>query len=132
MTLVHLRNNLLLPVIALYLLLGYGFMQVRIPPTSGSGIPLGELVLLFSLMTINHGILLARLSATVFLFPFFIWWLFGFAHILINVQEYGFWALRDASHMIESLFLVIGFAYAARQHIQERFFSWLKKIVMLS
>src|SRR5438552_15182433 len=121
MTLVDLRNHLLLLVIGLYLLLGYGFMQVRIPPTASGGIPLGELVLLFSMMAINYDTLLPKLSATVCLVPFLIWWLCGLGHALIDAREYGFWAFRDANHVIESLFLVVGFAFAARQQMMERF-----------
>src|SRR5919197_6078709 len=126
LTLIGFRDNLLLLVIGLYLVLNYGFMQVRIPPGADSGLPLGELVLLFSMMTINYGILLPRLSATVFLIPFLIWWVLGFSLVYSAVHEYGFWALRDANHVIESLFLIVGFAFASRPQFLERFFRWLK------
>ena len=131
MTLVEFRNNLLLVVVGLYLLLNDGFMQVRIPPTAGRGIPIGELVLLFSILTIHYDKLLPRISATIYLVPFTIWWSLGLSRVFMAVPEYGFWAFRDANHVIESLFLIVGFTFAAHEQMLERFFHWLKKILVL-
>jgi hypothetical protein len=131
MTLVEFRNNLLLVVVGLYLLLNDGFMQVRIPPTAGRGIPIGELLLLFSIITIHYGKLLPRISEIIYLLPFLIWWSLGLIHVFIAVPEYGFWAFRDANHVIESLFLVVGFTFAEHQQMLERFFNWLKKIFII-
>lgn len=131
MTLVEFRNNLLLIVVGLYLLLNDGFMQLRIPPAAGHGIPIGELVLLFSILTINYDVLLPRISIIVLLLPFMIWWSVGLSHAFMAIPEYGFWAFRDASHVIESLFLVIGFTFAEHQQMLERFFNWLKKIFII-
>lgn len=130
-TLASLRNSLLFWVVGLYMLLNYGFMQMRIPPVSGSGIPIGELILLYSLATINYSRLLLRLIETVFLVPFLIWWVLGFSRAIAGVPEYGMWALRDASHVIESLFLIIGFAFAGHSHMIDRFFRWLPKILLV-
>jgi O-Antigen ligase len=129
-TLGNFRNNLLLLVISLYLLLNVGFMQVRIPPTAGSGIPIGELLLLFSLITINYDTLLPRMSVVIPLLPFMIWWALGLGCVLMAVPEYGFWSFRDANHVIESLFLVVGFAFAKHLQMLERFFSWLKNTLI--
>jgi O-antigen ligase len=118
-------------VMSLFLLLGYGFMQVRIPPVGSAGIPVGEVVLLVSLMLINHLKLLPRLSATIFIAPFLIWWAFGLGRAAMNVSEYGVWALRDASHVIESLFLVVGFAFAASPRALDKFFYWLPRILIV-
>lgn len=131
MILVEFRNNLLLVVVGLYLLLNDGFMQVRIPPTAGRGIPIGELVLLFSMLTIHYNRLLPRMSSIIYLLPFVIWWSIGLSHIFMAVPEYGFWAFRDANHVIESLFLVVGFTFAEHQQMLERFFNWLKKIFVI-
>jgi hypothetical protein len=126
MTFVGFRNNLLLLAICLYLLLDYGFMQVRIPPSTSSGIPIGELVLLFSILTINYSRLLPKLSQTIFLVPFVLWWAFGISRAILATSSFGFWALRDANHVIESLFLVAGFAFAALPEQLDRFFRWLR------
>ena len=131
-SLVQFRNTVLLWVIALYLVLNYGFMQLRIPPIGGSGIPIGELLLLFSLLTIRYGNLLPRLNSIIFLFPFVIWWLLGISRAVAAVPEYGMWAMRDATHVIESLFLLVGFAFAARKMVLERLFQWLPKILIIT
>src|SRR3989442_5931195 len=115
LTLANFRKNLLLLVVMLYLVLNYGFMQVRI-----CGIPIGELMLLFSLITINYDRLLPRISEITLLIPFILWWALGLARILTALPKYGFWALMDANHVIESLFLIIGFALAACPQTLER------------
>ncbi len=125
MLIVHFRNNILLITISLYLLLNYGFMLVRIPPIANAGVPVGELVLLLSLATLNHFKLLSKLFSVIFFFPLILWWTLGLTRAAIGVQEYGFWALRDATHVIESLFLIVGFAFASRELFVERFFKWV-------
>jgi hypothetical protein len=69
----RLRNNVVLVTVLLYLLFNWGFMQLRIPPVAGGGLPVGEIVLLLSLMTINYTGLLGRLSLTVAMVPLAIW-----------------------------------------------------------
>jgi hypothetical protein len=129
--LVHIRNNLLLLTIALYLIFIYGFMQVRIPPVKGSGVPVGEIVLLLSFLTFSIPAVFLRLSKTLFLAPFIIWWSLGIVRALMGIPEHGMWALRDATHVIESLFLVVGFVFAGRISYMERFFRWLPKILVI-
>jgi hypothetical protein len=132
MTLPDVRNNLLLLVVMLYLLLNVGFMQVRIPPAAGSGIPIGELVLLISLMTINYHKLLSRMSEVISLIPLLIWWILGLMGALMSFSAYGFWALRDASHVIESLFMVVGFAFSERPQMFDKFFIVLNKFLIIT
>ena len=61
----RLRNNVVLVTVLLYLLFNWGFMQLRIPPVAGGGLPVGEIMLLLSLLTINYTGVLGRLSLTV-------------------------------------------------------------------
>jgi len=124
-----LRNRILLVIIGLYMLLNHGFMQVRIPPIGGGGVPIGEIVLIFSLATINYLVVFRDLSEILLLVPFVLWWVVGIGQALAQVPEYGFWALRDASPVIESLFLIVGFAFAARTETLEKFFGWLPRII---
>jgi hypothetical protein len=131
LSLVQIRNTALLLVVALYLVLNHGFMQLRIPPIAGGGIPVGELLLLFALATIHYGNLLTKLSSLFFLLPFLTWWFLGISRAIAGVPEYGMWALRDAAHVIESLFLLVGFAFAARPMVLERFFRWLPIILII-
>ena len=128
---IHIRNVLILIVISLYMILNYGFMQVRIPPIEGGGIPIGELTLLISLATTNVFIVLLRFSKVIVLAPFIVWWILGFFHAYWGILNHGMWALRDATHLIESLFLLIGFAFAGRPEAIETFFRWLPKILVV-
>jgi hypothetical protein len=116
-------------VVALYLVLNQGFMQLRIPPSVGSGIPLGELALLFSLAIISYFKLLPRLHATVLLAPFLIWWVLGLGRAVAGVPEYGMWSLRDATHVIESLFIITGFVFAARPGSIKGLSRWFPAIL---
>jgi hypothetical protein len=113
------------------MILNYGFMQLRIPPIEGGGIPIGELTLLIALATTNVFIVLLRLSKVIVLVPFLVWWILGFFHAYWGIMNYGMWALRDATHLIESLFLFIGFAFAGRPEAMETFFRWLPKVLVV-
>lgn len=130
--LLRFRNTALLSIISAYLLLNHGFMNVRFPPATNVGIPLGEMLLLFSLFTINFSWLLKRFSAGTILFPFLLWWGLGFARLLAALPQYGVWALRDATHVIESLFILVGFAFAARPAALSKLFRWLPMILLAS
>lgn len=122
-------NTILLWLVAFYLVLNNGFMQVRIPPTGGAGVPIGELVLLLTLISINYAKVLPKLFSLVFAYPFLVWWGLGIVRAFMGVPKYGMWALRDATHVLESLFLLAGFAFAGNPKMIDRFFSWLPKIL---
>lgn len=125
------RNAIVLIVVSLYMLLNYGFMQIRIPPIKSGGIPIGEITLFVALSTINLFIVFSRLSRVILLTPFIIWWVMGFCHALWGISNHGMWALRDATHLIESLFIVVGFAFAGRPEAMDRFFRLLPKILVI-
>ena len=130
-TLDRLRNGVVLVTVLLYILFNWGFMQLRIPPVAGSGLPVGEIVLLLSLMTINYTGVLGRMSLTVAMVPLGIWWTFGVGRALFDFGIHGTWALRDAAHVLESLFLLVGFVFAGDQKSLERFFNWLPKLLLI-
>jgi hypothetical protein len=125
-----LRNKLILSTIAGYLILNYGFMQLRIPPGS-VGIPIGELVLLFCLATIDWARVLSRMSAIAHVLPFVGFWGLAAVRVVMGLSEYGAWAVRDASQPIESLFLLVGFAFAAREENAEKLFRWLPRVLLV-
>jgi len=127
----RLRNGMVLLVVSLYLLLNWGFQQVRIPPVGGGGLPSAEIALVLFLLTIHPSRTLARLGGRVYLLPFVIWWTYGLGRTLVDTLDVGFWALRDAAHVIESLYLVVGFVFAAHQTALERFFTWLPRILFI-
>ena len=108
-----------LPVPALQL----GFMQLRIPgrrrrpaDRRDRAVPVAD-----------HDQLHRRpgLSLTVAILPLAIWWTFGVGRALFDFAIHGTWALRDAAHVLESLFLLVGFVFAGDPRSLERFFDWL-------
>jgi hypothetical protein len=125
------RNMTLLIVVFLYLLLNWGFQQVRVPPVANGGLPIGEFVLFMSLATINYNRVLGRMGQVVPLLPFLIWWAFGLGRALFDFGVHGSWALRDAAHVIESLFLIAGFVFAGDRRSMERFFAWLPVVLTI-
>lgn len=125
----HVRDNLALIIVSLYLIFNWGFQQIRIPPVGGAGLPTAEIVLVFFFLTIHPMRVLSQLGRAVFLLPFLGWWAFGLGRAAFDVTTGGFWALRDAAHVIESLFLLVGFVFAASPAALERFFKWLPIVV---
>ena len=125
------RNNTLLIVVFLYLLFNWGFQQVRIPPVAGGGLPVGEIVLFMALATINYTRTLGLLHQTVYLVPFAIWWFFGLGRAMLDFSIHGAWALRDAAHVIESLFILAGFVFASDPRYVDKFFKWLPRFLVL-
>jgi hypothetical protein len=124
------RNTLILLVVGAYLILNWGFMLVRIPPVAGGGIPVGEILLLFSLCMFFKDVRwLPSFTNNLIFVVFLMWWTLGIGRAFFAVPEYGMWALRDASHVIESLFLWVGFVFAGAPGAIDQFFVWLRRIL---
>jgi hypothetical protein len=104
-----------------YLIFNYPFMQFV----------LGELFLIVILLSTNVPRVLSRMNATVFLFPFMIWWSWGFGRLIFDTMGQGFWAFRDATQLIDSLFLVVGFTLAGEPRTVARLAYWLRPIVII-
>jgi hypothetical protein len=104
-----------------YLIFNYPFIQFV----------LGELFVIVILLSTNVPRVLSRMNATVFLFPFLIWWSWGFGHLIFDTTAQGVWALRDATQLIESLFLIVGFTLAAEPRTVVRLAYWLRPIVII-
>ena len=105
------REKILLGTIAGYLLLSSGFTQLRVPPV-GPGLPLGEFVLMVSFVGVSIPKIIVRMNRVLWVLPILLWWGYGIARAFAGVPQYGAWALRDASQVIDSLFLLLGFALA--------------------
>ncbi len=130
MNLIKLRYEFLLLVIASYLILNHGAMLVRVPPIGTSGLPIGEMLVLIFAATLAFEVRRAPSFGVVApLFPLFAWWALAVFQILIALPKHGFWAVRDASHVIESTFLWIGFTVAAAPGFFERFSKWLRTVL---
>jgi hypothetical protein len=121
------KMRVLLALLGFYLLFNYAFIQIRLPP--GFGIPLGEIFLVFALLTTNVPLVLSRMGAVAPLIPFLIWWGLALGRMTIDVLHYGFWALRDATQAIESPYLIVGFTVAAYPNIVEKLMRCLPLIL---
>jgi hypothetical protein len=121
---IEIRNVVLLAMLSFYLVLNQGFMLIRIPPVEAGGVPIGEIVLILSLLTINYRSLLPRLAMALPLLPLILFWAYGFTRMAFDFLTHGMWALRDAVQVIESLFLLVGFAFAGSPRFRAVFFRW--------
>jgi hypothetical protein len=125
------RVTALLLLIAGHLVFAYPFMQLRVPP-SGFGIPLGELLLAAVLLTTDVALVLYRMGRTVVLLPFIVWWAWGFSRLVVDASETGFWAFRDSTQLVESLFLIVGFTLAGDEAAVPRVARWARAIIVIS
>lgn len=125
------KTSTFLVLIGGYLILNYPFMQLRIPPV-GFGVPLGELLLILILLTTDVPRVLARMNGVVLLLPFLIWWGWGSIRLVFDATSTGFWAFRDSTQLVESLFLIGGFALAAEPRAVARLTHWLRPIMIIA
>jgi hypothetical protein len=112
------RDYILLSILSLYLLLNYGFMQIRIL------VPTGELLLACYLVSINWLVLLPRFNKFFYAAPFLIFWSFGIIRACLGAGKYGLWSFRDASKCYESLYILIGFLFAFTPKRTDTAFRW--------
>ncbi len=131
MTLTILRNKLLLWIVSAYLILNYGMMLVRFPP-GGQGVPIGEWLIVIILLTVHFPSTISRLNTVFPVLLLLCWWGYVFLRAASGVNEYGLWALRDATNVIESIFLIGGFVFAQRLENIEKFFHWLPKFLIIA
>jgi hypothetical protein len=127
MTTTDIKERAVLITLVCYLIFNYGFMQILVP---GVGVPIGDLVLALFLATVTDVKWLQSFKRSVFILPFLIWWGLGLTRTALAVQGYGVWALRDASHVVESLFIWVGFVCAARPGFIDRLFRWMPWILV--
>lgn len=133
MSIIRFRTFIILLLLAAYLIAEHGFMLVRIPPTSQFGVPLAEITILLFAITFVWDIKRIRSFALVApLAPLFVWWGLGLAQATLGFYHQGIWAIRDASHLIDSFFIWIGFVVAATPGFLCTFSRWLRFTCNLS
>jgi hypothetical protein len=127
------RLALALTIVVAYSLLDFAFMLIRFPPGATAAVPVAEILILCFLITIPADTnLLGPFFRTVPFVPLTIWWLVGVTQLCLSVPQYGFWAMRDATSLIESLFLWIGFVVAAVPGAIRIIVLWFNRILTLS
>lgn len=129
MDLARAKASVMFLLLAGYLILGYSFMQLRIPP-SGSGVPLAEAMLLILLLTINHFRLVPKMGWVVPLLPFLVWWATGVVRAFSGFADHGMWALRDASQVFESMYIIVGFAMAGNVKVLRSLFRFMPLLIL--
>jgi hypothetical protein len=129
-SLASIRLSVLLFLMAGYFVIGYPFMQLRVPPT-GLGVPLGELALAGLLVAINWPLVLARIGTVIPLLPLLLWWGWGFARLVADGIREGPWAFRDGTQLIEALYLIVGFALVADLADISRLSRWFRRIIIV-
>lgn len=127
------RTLLTLVILTLYMLLDGAYMLVRVPPNSASGVPTAEiLILLYALTIIQDLRWMASFRASAPLLALACWWIVGSTRLIFDFLAHGIWALRDATGLIESLFLWIGFLVAANTKRLDDLFTWFKGVMIAS
>ena len=118
-------NNLFLYIFCFILLsnlfFGYGFQLLLI-----FNFPVNEVALLFFLLIINYFVIFSKLNTITNLFPFMIWVVYGLIGIFFSFIERGIWALRDGIHILDSLYLVVGFLLFSNERNIKFFFRIIK------
>ncbi len=131
MSLQMMRGTLVFFVASAYIVLNEGLMILLIPPTQ-SGLPIGELVL--ALVALTFVFELRHLPGFVQVAPIMaltVWWALGATQAALGFSAYGVWALRDATNVIESLYLWVGFVVASHPAIYERYGRWLRILIVI-
>ena len=127
------RLYLALIIVSLYMLLEAAFMLVRVPPGSIAAVPTGEiLIVIFALTLVADRGHFGPFARAIPLAPIAIWWSIGFTQLLAGFLEHGFWALRDGTSLVESLYLWIGFTVAAIPGAIPRIAGWYYRVLILA
>jgi O-antigen ligase len=97
----------------------YGFQMIRIPPTGVASLPYIEILALLAFPFIFNAEILRDLARTRVLAPLLLWLIWGTGRIIQGMDQHGFMAVRDGLPVLESSFLVLGFALASRRWVFE-------------
>ena len=127
---IRFRDKVIMWELVLLLLFNYGYMQVRIPPI-GFGIPTGELLLVFYLCSFTVLGAIRHLSKQILIVPCLVWWFLGMVRALMGVPKYGVWAIRDATHVIESFYLLVGYVFFTHERSREVLLRHYPKVLAI-
>jgi hypothetical protein len=114
------KASAFLVLVGAYLVLNYPFMQFVV----------GELFLVLVLLGTNVPRVLSRMGVIAPLLPFLLWWSWAVGHLMFDTVTEGYWALRDATHLLDSLFVIVGFTLAGNPQTVARLAYWLRPIVV--
>jgi hypothetical protein len=127
MNLYLLRGALLFIIASAYIVLNDGFMVLLIGGLPVAEIALGLIALTF-VLEIRH---VPRFIQVAPIGALLVWWGLGASQAILGFGEYGQWALRDATNVIESLFLWAGFVIASHPKFRDQFGYWLRTLLVV-
>tara|TARA_B110000046_G_scaffold184399_1_gene222791 strand:+ start:32 stop:1336 length:1305 start_codon:yes stop_codon:yes gene_type:complete len=108
------------------LFLGWSFQNLKI-----FSLPINEIMIFLLLTQIKPFIILNYLEKVVNIFPYIFWLTFGLIYLVVGFSREGIWALRDGSHVIDSLYLIIGFFIISNSDNYRNLFIHLKYFVWI-
>ena len=109
------------------LFLGWSFQNLKV-----FSIPINEIMIFLLLTQIKPFIIKNYINKVTKIFPYIFWLFFGFIYLLIGFVTNGIWALRDGSHVIDSLYLIIGFFIISNSDNYKNLFIHLKYFVWIA
>jgi len=116
-----------------YILLNYGFENLSIHV---AGLPfifgyaLMYLALMLAILSSPDVFTVLRKEAAIFWLGLLV--LQTSLHLLFDFPRYGLWAVRDASMFNDSIFICLGFFWAAKQSTVEPLVKWLFGILAIN
>ncbi|MCA9788483.1 MAG: O-antigen ligase family protein [Cyanobacteria bacterium HKST-UBA05] len=127
----HWRFYLTLAILALYLLLDYAFMQVRFPLHGRISLPIGEILILLWITTLNFRSVCCKIRPKSLFWVLIAYFSYGVIRALVGFTEYGAYALRDATSIFEQFFILVGFCMVCKVERYKTLGKWLPLILTL-
>jgi hypothetical protein len=125
---------LVLLAVTPYVILNYGFDNLVVG-AGGFHFPVGELLMFLALVLVILGTQRGLLSSTLQDPPvvcLFALLLLSCAHLIVDVQRYGIYALRDSSLFFEAVFLLVGVVWARNPRNTRLLVRWMFFVLVLN
>jgi len=106
----------------------YGFQMIRFPP-SGAGVPLMEILMFVAAPFVLSRTVMRDFSRSSVFVPLCLWIIIGGARVMSSLPEFGMKAVRDGLPVLESIFLVFGFAMASQKDVIKSYLRYLPILV---
>ena len=110
------------------IVLNYGFQMIRVPP-SGAGVPLMEILMFAAAPFVITRSVLRDFSRSAVAIPLLLWLVWGGVRVLSCIPEFGMKAVRDGLPVLESTFLVFGFAMASKSLVFRSYLRWMPYLI---
>lgn len=102
--------------------------MIRFPP-SGAGIPLMEILMALAVPFVFRAAVLREFTHSPIFAPLMLWVLWAGTRVLSSLPTYGMKAIRDGLPVLETIFLVFGFAMASQSDVIKSYLKYLPVLV---